>query len=212
MAPSKAALIIVSTLYNARELWGAMKVLKNNDINVQVISLKPDCIIQDEEGPQTMKVHGTIQDFDLGDVPNFDALLIISGALKQTQAHWNNNKVKAIVEEFDKHEKIVSAICCSVPSIRWVCDGKKVAFFPLNRSMELMKSAGAEYTAMSVTWDDRIVTAEHQVATKQWAQTIAEKVHGKEVSYKQQFAFDVDAAIFKMKARKKRERRQRGEV
>ena len=40
---SPKALILVSTKYNARELWGTLKVFLNNGIDSDVISLKEDC-------------------------------------------------------------------------------------------------------------------------------------------------------------------------
>lgn len=200
------ALIIVSTLYNARELWGTMKILKNNDIDFEVISLNKNCIIQDEEGPETIKIHGSVDDFILRTIEDFDALFIISGALKETMDHWHHKKIRRIVNRFNEQEKVIAAICCSVPTIRYVCKGKKVAFFPLAESRALLKDAGAVDSKMSLMIDGRIITAETQIATKPWAQMAADVINGKEVELKQDFAFDVDDLILEARIRRRRKR------
>jgi putative intracellular protease/amidase len=113
------------------------------------------------------------------DVSGFDGLSVVSGNMADTEAYWTDRRVLGYVKSFDEREKPIAAICCSVPTIRNVAAGKRVSFYPLVRSRDLLHQAGAILQSVAVTVDGRLVTAEHQMATQVWAEAYVDVLMGR---------------------------------
>lgn len=173
MAPK--ALLVVAQMFNGHELWMTMKVLAKAGIETEVISTNR--IMKDEVTMEQFVTERTIDDVDPNELDNFDGLMIISGNMKLTEAYWKNPRVLAYVKR--NQPKPTAAICCSVPTIRNVAKGKEVSFFPLMRSRDLLREAGAVLSNTSVSVDGNLVTAENQMLTEVWAEQFAALINGK---------------------------------
>lgn len=112
-------------------------------------------------------------------VDRYDGLMIVSGNMADTEAYWRNDKVLGLFDRANLGNKQLAAICCSVPTVRNVAAGKKVSYFPLVRSAELLRNAGAILQTVALTRDQNLVTAEHQMATQMWAEEFCNMLEGK---------------------------------
>jgi hypothetical protein len=70
-----------------------------------------------------------------------------------------------------------------VPAIREVTRGKKVSFFPLIRSRQMLSAAGAILQTVALTRDQNLVTAEHQMASQMWANEFCNLLEGLPTQY-----------------------------
>jgi putative intracellular protease/amidase len=111
----------------------------------------------------------------------FDGIMIVSGNMSDTEKYWDDAHVLKLIACTNDQFKPVSAICCSVPTIRFAAVGKKVSFYPLVRSRERLLRAGAILQSVAWTVDGNLVTAEHQMATQAWAEAFSKVLLGQEV-------------------------------
>lgn len=168
-------LILVARRYNGHELWVSLGVLQSRGHTFEIASSK--YAIEDEVTGQKNLIKliiGNIQDLS-----GYGALMIISGNMADTEAYWTDRKVQQIVSDFHTAGKPIAAICCSVPTVRSATKGKKVSFFPLVRSKNLLLDAGAILCSTSVSVDGNLVTAEHQMATQMWVESFCDVLDGK---------------------------------
>lgn len=169
-------LVVVAKQYNGHELWTTLGVMQERGHTFEVISTV--LTIVDEVTFQANTIERT-----LDDVPNlsgFDALVFISGNMADTEAYWTDTRTLAYVDEAFERDIPIAAICCSVPTIRAAAKGKKVSFFPLIRSKQLLERAGAICQNVSISADINLVTAEHQMSSQVWAETFCNVMEGKD--------------------------------
>lgn len=165
-------LVVVARRYNGHELWTALGVLQQADIDFEVVST--NTIIADEITGRPNKIERTLDEVD--SLEGFDGLMIVSGNMDDTEAYWYDPRVQKLVQQ--ARMLPTAAICCSVPTIRHIAKGRKVSFFPLIRSRLLLEEAGAIPQTVSVTVDGNLVTAEHQMATQLWAEMFVKVLKG----------------------------------
>lgn len=171
-------LVVCARRYNGHELWTALGVMRHREIDFEVISTAN--VVFDEVTYQANKLARTIDDVEPDELNEFDGLMIVSGNMADTELYWYHKTVLEYVRQADKQEKPIAAICCSVPTIREAAGGKKVSFFPLVRSRHLLTEAGAVLQTVALTVDERLVTAEHQMASQMWANAYSDVMHGVE--------------------------------
>jgi len=78
---------------------------------------------------------------------------------------------------------VLSAICCSVPTLAPHVSGVKVSYFPLVRSGRRLSKFGAVLQSVSLTVDANVVTAENQMISQMWAEEICNLLEGKPPTY-----------------------------
>lgn len=171
-------LIVVARRYNGHELWTTLGIFQETNIDFEVISTKN--VIFDEMDRRPNKIERTIKEINPEDLKDFDGLMIVSGNMDDTEAYWDDERVLGIVDEAHKLGLTIGAICCSVPTIRNVAKGKRVSFYPLVRAKERLMEAGVIPQTMSISVDDKLITAEHQMATAAWAKAFIEVLEGKD--------------------------------
>lgn len=169
-------MIVCARRYNGHELWTAFGVLKERGHTFDVIST--DYVIQDEITLKPNRIKLTVNDVDHFDGDKYDAFMIVSGNMADTEAYWKHPKVLTYIKEANELGKPIAAICCSVPTIREAAKDKHVSFFPLIRSRELLTNAGAILNTTALTRDQNLVTAEHQMATEMWAEEFCGLMEG----------------------------------
>ncbi len=171
-------LIVVARRYNGHELWVTLGTLQERGHTFEVIST--ETTIADEVTLQRNIIERTINDVDPSEIKEFDALMIISGNMKDTELYWTHKRVLAYVDEVVRLDYPLAAICCSVPTIRAAVDGKKVSYYPLHRSRDILRQAGATLQNIAMTVDGKLVTAEHQMATQMWIEAFCGVLEGRE--------------------------------
>lgn len=161
-------LVVCAKRYNGHELWVALGVMKQRGHTFEVVS--QDTLIRDELTLRPNTIKRTVWEVSPSEISNFDAIMIVSGNMSDTEAYWDDKHVLALIEQTAAEDKAVAAICCSVPTIRTVAKDKKVSFYPLVRSRERLRNAGALLQTVALTRDGKLVTAEHQMASQVWAE------------------------------------------
>lgn len=176
-------LVVCARRYNGHELWTALGVIKQRGHTFELIST--DRIIQDEITMEPNKIERTISQVSAREIEEgkFDAFMIVSGNMADTEAYWKNEKVLQYIATANDAELPIAAICCSVPTVRYAATEKKVSFFPLVRSRRLLEDAGAILQTVALTRDQNLVTAEHQMASQMWAEEFCNLIEGKDPEY-----------------------------
>lgn len=173
-------LVVCARRYNGHELWTALGIIQARGHTFDLVST--DYIIQDEITMQPNRIERIISEVTYGD-RGHDAFMIVSGNMADTEAYWRHPEVLKFIEDANKLNHPIAAICCSVPTIRETAKEKRVSFFPLLRSRELLKNAGAILTTVALTRDKNLVTAEHQMASEMWAEEFCNLMEGKPTQY-----------------------------
>lgn len=176
-------LVVCARRYNGHELWTALGVIKERGHTFEVVST--DYVIQDEITMQPNRIKHVIEEKTYT-AEEFDAFMVVSGNMADTEAYWRHPGVLKFIEDANTLGHPIAAICCSVPTIREAAKDKKVSFFPLLRSRELLKNAGAVLMTVALTRDQNLVTAEHQMASQMWAEEFCNLIEGKPTQYKLQ--------------------------
>jgi len=176
----KRVLVVVSRKYNGHEFWVALWRLQEVGVKYDVIA--SDNLIIDEITGEVVRLQVTFDDVLPGDMIAYNGLMFIFGDMPLTEIHWHHPLTQGLVAEAHRLDLPIAAICCSVPSIRRAANGKRVSAFPLVRARILLEDAGAILTHVAVTVDGKLVTAEHQMATQEWATLFVDVVLGKPAS------------------------------
>lgn len=176
-------LVVCARRYNGHELWTALGVIRERGHTFELIST--DYIIQDEITMRPNKIKRIIDEVDPDEIleGKFDAFMIVSGNMADTEAYWKHDRVLKYISTANANGLPIAAICCSVPTVRQVAKDKQVSFFPLVRSRKLLTEAGAILRTVALTRDQNLVTAEHQMASQMWAEEFCNLIEGKPTQY-----------------------------
>lgn len=173
------ALVICAKRYNGHELWTALGVIAQRGHTFEVVSQED--LIRDEITLRPNTIDRTVYKVGTRELEDrFDALMVVSGNMGDTEAYWTDDHVLALVAHNNGLVRPTAAICCSVPTVRYAAAGKRVSFFPLVRSKALLRRAGAILTTVSITADENLLTAEHQMSSQRWANVFCNMLEGKE--------------------------------
>lgn len=176
------ALVICARRYNGHELWTLLGIFKRRGVKFEVVSTAT--LIKDELTFRPNTIVRTVYDLDpISESLKFDAICVVSGNMADTEAYWTMPEVQAQLAAFRAKDKVVAAICCSVPTLAPVARDVKVSFFPLVRSRQRLQEHGAILQTVSLTRDKRTITAENQMITEMWANEIVNELEGKPQQY-----------------------------
>ena len=176
-------LVVCARRYNGHELWTALGVIKQRGHTFELVST--DYIIQDEITMVPNRIKRVIDEVEPQEIADgkFDAFMIVSGNMDDTEAYWKHTRVLEYINQANEMGLPIAAICCSVPTVRQAAKDKKVSFFPLVRSRQLLTDAGAILQTVALTVDKNLITAEHQMASQMWAEEFCNKIEGKKPFY-----------------------------
>jgi putative intracellular protease/amidase len=174
-------LVICSRRFNRHELTNLLGTLRQAGHSFHVMST--DSIIQDELNLEFKKRAHFVLDQDWPEPDRYDGLAFSSGNMQDSELYWNHPTAKSYVEAFNYVGKPIYAICITVPAIRWAAEGKTVTCFPLIRSKDLLRMAGAKISGLSIARDQNLVTAEHQMASQMAAEEYCALLAGEPVRY-----------------------------
>ena len=167
-------LVVCARRYNGQELWSALKSLHNAELDYEVVST--GTLLLDEVTLKKFRIKRTLD--DLAPDESFDGLMIISGHTADTMAYWHDERLLHLVHLAVERDCPIGAICRIVPTVREAVAGKRVSFFPLVKSREILSRAGAILTNVAVSVDGKLVTAEHDMAAQMWAQAFVNVMLG----------------------------------
>lgn len=172
-------LVICAKRYNGHELWTLLGVIQKRGHSFEVVS--QETLIRDELSLRPNSIERTVYEVSPQEIPDFDAICVVSGNMADTEAYWTDKKVQDLLISFRNSSKLVAAICCSVPTLAPVAKGVKVSFFPLVRSRQRLAQYGAilQTTSLTVDHEARMITAENQMISQMWADEICNMLEGK---------------------------------
>jgi putative intracellular protease/amidase len=171
-------LIVVARHYNGNELGNITTTLRERGHTYSIASTAH--VIIDEVTGDMFRIKRLIGE---PDPDRYDGLIHSSGDMADCEAYWTNTIVLNTVDAFEVKSKPIAAVCISVPAIRFAAAGKRVSFFPLIRSRDLLMQAGAICTPVALTRDQNLVTAEHQMASEMMAIEYCNLLEGKPPQY-----------------------------
>ena len=170
-------LVICAKRYNGHELWTTLGVFQERGHSFEVVS--QETLIRDEMTLRPNTIERTVYDIECHETADFDAVVVISGNMADTEAYWTDDFVEGLLLEFKAADKVCAAICCSVPTLAPIAKGIKVSYFPLLRAKHRLRHYGVLPQNVSLTVDGRFVTAENQMITQMWAEEICNVLEGK---------------------------------
>jgi len=171
-------LIVVARHFNGNELTNFTSTLRARGHAFSIASTAH--VIQDEVTKEIFRIKRLIGE---PDPDRYDGLIHSSGDMADCEAYWDHPVVLNTVDAFNAKTKPIGAICISVPAIRFAAEGKKVSFFPLIRSRDLLTQAGAICMPVAMTRDQNLVTGEHQMSAGFMAEEYCNLLEGKPPQY-----------------------------
>lgn len=174
-------LLICTQAFNPIEFWTVLGVAKERGVDVDIASTNK--VIQNEDTKKRHRIKLTVGDLLDKDLSEYDGLVFTSGDMNMTKKNWHDDRLHVIVDGFHDRDKVIAATCGSVPIIRFAAKGKRVSFFPLVASRQLLEDAGAIPSPVCLTRDDPIVTAEFPAASEMWAEEICNVLEGRPPQY-----------------------------
>ncbi len=174
-------LVICAKRYNGHELWTLLGVLQDRGHDFEVVSQKT--LIRDELTLRPNTLERTV--YEVEDTKDFNAVVIVSGNMADTEAYWTDKHVLDTLIQFQYREDmpVIAAICCSVPTIAYVGHGINMSYFPLVRARHKLEQHGVIPSNTSITVDGRFITAENQMMTEMWAEEICNVLEGKPLQH-----------------------------
>jgi putative intracellular protease/amidase len=167
-------LIVVARQFNGHELGNITSTLRERGHTYSIASTAH--VIIDEVTKELFRIRRLIGE---PDPDRYDGLIHSSGDMADCEAYWDHPVVLNTVDAFEVKAKPIGAICISVPAIRFAASGKRVSFYPLIRSRDLLQKAGAICTPVALSRDQNLVTAEHQMASEMMAIEYCNLLEGK---------------------------------
>jgi len=172
-------LVLVSRRYNYTELWVTLKMFIARGHTFEIASTHQ--VIRSETSTDYNRVQRLVS--EVPSMKGFDGIVIISGNPEDTEKFWYDRHVQDLVQEASRTDLTIAGICAAVPAIRPAVRNKKVSYYPLIRSRDLLTEAGALLQTTSLSTDGRVVTAENESVTTMWATNICDVAEGKSPTY-----------------------------
>lgn len=171
-------LVACAKRYNGHELWTLLGVLQKRGHSFEVVSQEK--LIRDELTLRPNILDRTLYEVSPEETNAFDAMLVVSGNMDDTEAYWTDTHMVQLLQAFKEAGKVLGAICCSVPTLGPVAKDVHVSYFPLVRSKHRLLRFGAILETVSVTVDAeaKTVTAENQMMTEIWGHEISNMLEG----------------------------------
>lgn len=177
-------LVIIPWQYNRSELWTALGVMLKRGIEFEVVSLtkrvKADGPMPEGIGEESLRLDHTVYEID--SMEPYAGIQIQSGSLESMEEIWFDKKVRQLVEEVGRDNKPASSACHGGVALRFIAEGKKISCYPLQKSKDLLRKAGAWWCSLSITVDGNLITGETQISMQTVTELFCDMLEGHEVS------------------------------
>lgn len=170
----KLLVVIAPERFRDEELFEPLSVFQKAGVAYDVASVKAGTCI----GMLGGRCDATL---DLSRVQegSYDGIVVIGGA-GSPEFLWGNSRLHALVAEFAKSGKLVSAICLSpvVLARAGVLRGRKATVYRTEDSVAEMRKGGADLQQDAVVIDGRYITANGPAAARRFGEEIVSAVTG----------------------------------
>jgi protease I len=108
---------------------------------------------------------------------NFSAIVVVGGMGSPTYL-WEDSQLHALIRDFSKQDKVVSAICLSgaVLAKAGVLKGKNATVWPDDTAKKVLQENGANYQNQHMVQDGRIITGDGPEAVPAFANAIVKEL------------------------------------
>ncbi len=164
----KLLVVIAPERFRDEELFEPLSVFQKAGIPYDIASVKAGTCT----GMLGGKCDATL-DLTHLQAGSYDGIVIIGGA-GSPEFLWGNSRLHALVAEFAKAGKLVSAICLSpvVLARAGVLTGKKATVYRMADSVAEMRKGGADLRNDAVVTDGRFITANGPAAARKFGEEI----------------------------------------
>lgn len=176
MPQEKRVLMVIAPLkFRDEELSEPIKYLEKTDIGYEIVSTRTGLAVGMLGGK--VLVEKTIKDIGTSGVSGYTGILIVGGG-GAPEYLWNHTPLHEVVREFDRQEKVVSAICLSsvVLAKAGVLNGKTATVWNDDMAIAELKAGGAKYKPEPIVTDGRIITANGPSAASGFGEKVAKAV------------------------------------
>ncbi len=165
------AIIIAHKNFRDEEYFIPREILEEGGVRVETFS--------NEEGVAYGSEGGEVETHSIDDLnpDDYEGAVLVggSGALK----HLNNSEIHKLINEFEKKNKIVSAICISpvILAAAGVLQNKKATVWTSNMDKSAIKKiekGGAVFVEESVVRDGNVITADGPEAAEEFGNVVIE--------------------------------------
>jgi len=172
----KRILIVIAPMnFRDEELSEPIKYLEKAGVLFDIISTRPGLAVGMLGGK--VLVEKTIQDINQAGISAYAGILIVGGG-GSPEFLWDNAELTSLVQEFDRQEKIISAICLSsvVLAGAGVLKGKVATVWNDDAAIARLREGGATFKPEPIVTDGRIITANGPPAAAGFGEKIAKAV------------------------------------
>ncbi|MBN1431708.1 MAG: DJ-1/PfpI family protein [Methanomicrobiaceae archaeon] len=168
----KVLFVIAPNRYREEEFEVTAKILSESGIEYDVASTKTGTCTGMMGGEQEAGLE--ISD---ADEKNYDALVLIGG-LGARDFLWADDDLSRLTKDFGDAGKVVAGICLApvIMARAGLLKNRQATVFESPASLKLLEDSGANYVKIPVVSDMNIITANHPLASEQFAETILEKL------------------------------------
>ncbi|MBX2860140.1 MAG: DJ-1/PfpI family protein [Vampirovibrio sp.] len=169
---NKILMVIAPDQYRDEELQAPRSVFEDQGWPVETVST------QTGEAKGMLGATETIT-LTLNDVQSniYDAVVVVGG-MGSPEHLWDNAILHQILQKHQQAGKVVASICLSgaVLAKAGLVQGKKVTVWPDDSAIQVLKDAGADYTAEPLTVDGNLVSANGPEAAQAFGQAVVTQV------------------------------------
>ena len=176
MTLEKRVLIVIAPLkFRDEELSEPIYYLEKNGIGYDIVSTRKGLALGMLGGK--VLIEKTIQDIDTAGTARYSGIIIVGGG-GAPEFLWDYAPLLDMVREFEKDEKVISAICLSsvVLARAGVLKGKKATVWNDDTAIAGIKEGGAVFKPEPIVTDGRIITANGPLAAAGFGEKVARAV------------------------------------
>ncbi len=175
MADSKKILMVIAQEnFRDEEYTDPRKIFEKSGYDVTVASNSTDTA----RGAKGEKVKPDLAIADAS-ANDYDSIVVVGGG-GSVKFLWDNVKLRSLVKEASKNDKVVAAICLSpvVLAKAGLLKGKKTTVFKDPTAVKALKKNGAKYADEEVIREGKIITGRDPKAAKKFGEAVVEALKG----------------------------------
>lgn len=175
MKEKRVLVVIAPRNFRDEELTEPIRYLETSGIAYDVVSTMKGAA----KGMLgvTFIIERTISEIWKEGTSEYAGIIIIGGG-GSPEYLWNNRTLISIIQQFEKEEKIISAICLSsvVLAQAGVLHGKKATVWNDDQAIEEIRKGGGTFVSQPVVVDGRIITANGPTAAAGFGEKVTKAI------------------------------------
>ncbi len=169
-------MVIAPSKFRDEELFETKEVLENNGYSTRIASTMKEEAMGMLGGTITPELS-----FDEVDVDQYVAVVLVGGMGVEENGLYENQNLIDMVNLAGAMNLVIGAICIApriLAAAELLENGKKVTCYNDEKTKDMVKEAGGEYTGNPVEVDGRIVTADGPGSAKEFGEKLVEVLGG----------------------------------